>query len=93
MRICWLGARYAPGQIVIFPYYPSHIAAGDKLIHVNPPRQAGIALRAGRSVNPIFHTPKAGAGQPVMTTRVFRYINRDALFSLTLNIGAVTAHA
>jgi hypothetical protein len=93
MRIFWIGSCDAAGQIAVFLENARHVPAGLKRCNIHAPRQTGIAIGAGRSINPIFNTAESGAGKPIMAMWIRGYINSNTLFGLPRNIGAVTAHA
>ena len=93
MRVAWIRFCNAAGKIAIFLENARHVSAGFKSCNIHAPRQTGIAIGAGRSIDPIFNTAKSGAGKPIMAPWVNGNINGDTLFGLPRNIRAVTSHA
>lgn len=93
MRVAWIGFCDAAGKIAVFFESARHVPAGFKRCNIHAPRQTGIAIRAGRSIDPIFDTAESGVGKPIMALRIKRNINSNTLFGLPIDIGAVTSHA
>lgn len=93
MRVGWIGSCDAAGQIAVFLENARHVPTGFKRCNIHAPRQTGIAVRAGRSIDPIFNTAESGAGKPIMAMWIKGNINSNTLFGLPRNIGAVTSHA